>query len=66
LAAVAAFLFGCSESSGPLPTPPANPAAGIRVGTRAHEISGEDLLGQPMKLSDYRGQVVLLDFWGNW
>jgi peroxiredoxin len=30
------------------------------------EIEGEDLDGQPFKLSDYRGKVVLLAFWGNW
>ena len=27
---------------------------------------GEDLDGTPMKLSDYRGKVVVLDFWGDW
>lgn len=32
----------------------------------AHEITGEDLDGQPMRLSQFRGQVVMLDFWGNW
>jgi peroxiredoxin len=36
------------------------------VGQTAPEISGEDLIGQPMKLSDYRGMVVVLAFWGNW
>ncbi len=26
----------------------------------------KDLNGQPVKLSDYRGKVVLLNFWGTW
>lgn len=30
------------------------------------DISGEDIDGKAMKLSDYLGKVVLLDFWGNW
>ena len=36
------------------------------VGQVAPEIEGEDLDGVPFKLSDYRGKVVVLDFWGNW
>jgi hypothetical protein len=32
----------------------------------APEIAGEDLDGVPFRLSDYRGKVVLLDFWGDW
>tara|TARA_R110002072_G_scaffold302899_2_gene489588 strand:+ start:8617 stop:9408 length:792 start_codon:yes stop_codon:yes gene_type:complete len=35
-------------------------------GCEAPEISGEDLNGTSFKLSDYRGKVVLLDFWGFW
>ena len=36
------------------------------LGALAPEIGGSDLDGVPFKLSDYRGKVVLLDFWGNW
>jgi hypothetical protein len=35
-------------------------------GKPAPEITGEDIDGKPLKLSDYRGRVVLLDFWGHW
>jgi hypothetical protein len=38
----------------------------IRVGKEAPIISGVDLDEKEFKLSDYRGKVVLLDFWGNW
>jgi peroxiredoxin len=35
------------------------------IGQPAPEIEGEDLDGAPMKLSAYRGQVVVLVFWGH-
>jgi AhpC/TSA family len=38
----------------------------LRVGKMAPEIAGEDIDGKPFKLSDYRGKIVLLDFWGHW
>lgn len=38
----------------------------LQVGMVAPEISGPDLDGVEFKLSDYRGQVVFLDFWGDW
>ena len=61
---------GCVKSSAPrLPdSEPAAPAlaAGPNVGQLALEISGVDLDGAPMRLSDYRGKVVVLDFWGHW
>lgn len=44
--------------------PPPNP--GPKVGEQAPEISGEDVDGKAFKLSDYRGKVVVLDFWGFW
>ena len=36
------------------------------VGKVAPDIVGEGLDGFSFKLSDYRGKVVLLDFWGDW
>jgi thiol-disulfide isomerase/thioredoxin len=35
---------------------------GPAIGRIAPEIAGDDALGKPMKLSDYRGKVVLLNF----
>jgi hypothetical protein len=38
----------------------------LYVGALAPDIEGEDLNGVKFKLSDYRGKVVVIDFWGNW
>lgn len=38
----------------------------LQVGKTAPEIAGEDIDGVQFKLSDYRGRVIMLDFWGNW
>lgn len=38
----------------------------LQVGMVAPEIEGNDLDDIPFKLSDYRGKVVMLDFWGHW
>jgi cytochrome oxidase Cu insertion factor (SCO1/SenC/PrrC family) len=65
--AAAFALPGCAKTAAvmrPCEQPPDE--GGLRVGTEAPEITGEDIDGVPFKLSDYRGQVVLLDFWGNW
>jgi peroxiredoxin len=35
----------------------------LAVGKEPPEIEGEDQNGKEFKLSDYRGKVVLLDFW---
>jgi peroxiredoxin len=39
---------------------------GTDVGEVAPEVEGEDLDGQPFKLSDYRGKVLVVAFWGHW
>ncbi|MEQ1633538.1 MAG: hypothetical protein ABL997_14265 [Planctomycetota bacterium] len=36
------------------------------IGVTAPDIEGLDLDGVAFKLSDYRGKVVFLDFWGDW
>jgi len=42
-------------------------ASGIpAVGKQAPDIEGEDLDGKRFTLADYRGKVVMLDFWGMW
>lgn len=57
--------------------PPSNPSiakpaftpsgnVGFAIGDIAPEIEGPDLDGETFRLSDYRGKVVVLDFWGDW
>ena len=38
----------------------------LTVGAKAMNIVGTDLEGEEFKLSDYRGKIVFLDFWGDW
>ena len=38
----------------------------LAIGKVAPEIEGEDVDGKRFKLSEYRGKVVVLDFWGDW
>src|SRR5262249_52107104 len=52
-----------AEPAGPGDDPEAR---SLVLGQTAPEIEGEDLDGKKFKLSDYRGKVVVLDFWGNW
>ncbi len=38
----------------------------LAIGQTAPDIEGEDVHGKKLKLSDYRGKVVVIDFWGDW
>lgn len=68
--------FGCVDrkpggSSKASPTTPSSPKTytvngGPAIGELAPEIEGVDLDGVAFKLSDYRGKVVMLDFYGDW
>jgi hypothetical protein len=43
-----------------------HPQGELAVGKPAPEISGTDTDGKAMKLTDYRGKVLVVDFWGFW
>ena len=43
-----------------------NEIRNLTAGKVAPEVEGTDGDGKAFKLSDYRGKVVLLDFWGEW
>jgi hypothetical protein len=67
--------FTPTEAAGPslpvrknaAPERPQQPlVVGLNVGNLAPDILGEDIDGRSFKLSDYRGKVVVIDFWGNW
>lgn len=38
----------------------------LAIGNEAPDFSQPDIQGNPVKLSDFRGQYVLLDFWASW
>ena len=38
----------------------------LSLGGKAPGIEGTDIDAKPFKLADYRGKVIVLDFWGNW
>jgi hypothetical protein len=46
--------------------PEAFAAEHLQIGKTAPEIERVDTDGMVFKLSDYRGKVVMLDFWGDW
>jgi peroxiredoxin len=41
-------------------------AVNLKRGDLAPDFSVNDLDGKPLKLSDYRGRYVLVDFWATW
>ncbi len=38
----------------------------LSIGQIAPDIEGQDVDGKTFKLSEYRGKVLVLDFWGDW
>jgi thiol-disulfide isomerase/thioredoxin len=38
----------------------------LTIGQVAPELKGEDFAGHDIKLSDYRGRVVVINFWASW
>ncbi|MGD2174868.1 MAG: carboxypeptidase regulatory-like domain-containing protein, partial [Candidatus Brocadiaceae bacterium] len=60
--------FSLQEGSGAvdLGTVEAVPLTRLESGQRAPDISFETLKGERMRLSDFRGRHVLVDFWATW
>jgi thiol-disulfide isomerase/thioredoxin len=60
-------LLACSAALclAPAATAPARPPL-LTVGTPAPDFTALRPDNSPVKLSDYRGQVVLVDFWATW
>lgn len=56
------------------PAPPAEETAldmsryvpALETGAEAPDFEAPDILGNPVKLSDFRGKYVVLDFWATW
>ena len=42
------------------------PQPGLQLGQPAPEFTLHDLAGQPVSLSQFKGQIALLDFWASW
>jgi hypothetical protein len=57
------FLYGCAWTQS---LHPGNQVAMVDVGQTAPDVDAEDLEGQRMQLSEFRGNVVVLHFWANW
>ncbi len=61
--------FNVSTGTVPLTTEEQRPSilpAYARLGQPAPELQAIDLDGRPIRLADYRGRVVVLDFWSYW
>lgn len=63
---LAAITIGCDQLRSTAKAPKSDVTrTGLRPGFLAPEIIGQDLAGAEMKLSDFKGKVVALEFWSS-
>ena len=60
---VGCFMQGCTSGPRSVKTGPVKPD---KERHQAPDFALKDVNGQTVRLSDYRGKVVLLDFWATW
>ncbi len=58
--------FGVYDRMNDEPTPAPAGAQLLEIGEVVPDLEGKTPDGETIKLSDYRGQVVLIDFWASW
>lgn len=54
------------NNSGPIKTQVPDNKSGNKLGDKATEFTLNDLSGNKVSLSDYKGKKVLLNFWASW
>jgi len=40
--------------------------AALKIGTQFPDFSEKDVTGQPLSIANYKGKVVMIDFWATW
>jgi hypothetical protein len=54
------------DTYGKLAAAELNEIRNLGIGKPCPDITGDDIDGKSFKLSDYKGKVVVVDFWGDW
>ncbi len=57
---------GCNSPPGETQTTKKRGTTDVRIGASAPELEGRATTGEMIKLTQYRGKVVLVDFWATW
>lgn len=67
IAALVTFaVYGFTNYNSRSVNSPEGEGTGYRIGQKAPEIELTSVDGKTMKLSDFRGKMVLIDFWASW
>jgi peroxiredoxin len=66
LAAIAAAVWAIIQALQPEPAGEQAASGTIVIGAEAPDFEAANTEGQKVRLSDYRGQMVLINFWASW